>query len=121
MPHPNVILILNQQIHEFDLLGEAAERILAPEPDGSFVVRDSSDHHYIFRWPLCISQIIQYIYLYLINKLHLSVCGLTWTICSLTFKLNGFVRHVRIEHDQGRELKCHSSFSFKQSWINHFF
>lgn len=38
------------------------------EPDGSFVVRDSSDHHYIF---------------------------------SLTFKLNGFVRHVRIEHDQG--------------------
>jgi len=32
------------------------------------VVRDSSDHHYIF---------------------------------SLTFKLNGFVRHVRIEHDQG--------------------
>jgi len=50
------------------LSGEAAERILAPEPDGSFVVRDSSDHHYIF---------------------------------SLTFKLNGFVRHVRIEHDQG--------------------
>jgi len=50
------------------LSGESAERILAPEPDGSFVVRDSSDHHYIF---------------------------------SLTFKLNGFVRHVRIEHDQG--------------------
>ena len=43
--------------------------LLVPgEPDGSFVVRDSSDHHYIF---------------------------------SLTFKLNGFVRHVRIEHDQG--------------------
>jgi len=50
------------------LSGEAAERILSAEPDGSFVVRDSSDHHYIF---------------------------------SLTFKLNGFVRHVRIEHDQG--------------------
>jgi len=50
------------------LSGEAAERILAAEPDGSFVVRDSSDQHYIF---------------------------------SLTFKLNGFVRHVRIEHDQG--------------------
>lgn len=50
------------------LSGEAAERILTPEPDGSFIVRDSSDHHYIF---------------------------------SLTFKLNGFVRHVRIEHDQG--------------------
>ena len=49
--------------------GEAAERILAQEPDGSFVVRDSSDQHYIF---------------------------------SLTFKLNGFVRHVRIEHDQGK-------------------
>ena len=66
------------------LSGEAAERILSGkgknslkieetyglgEPDGSFVVRDSSDHHYIF---------------------------------SLTFKLNGFVRHVRIEHDQGK-------------------
>jgi len=50
------------------LSGEAAERILSGEPDGSFVVRDSSDQHYIF---------------------------------SLTFKLNGFVRHVRIEHDQG--------------------
>lgn len=48
--------------------GETAERLLAHEPDGSFVVRDSSDEHYIF---------------------------------SLTFKLNGFVRHVRIEHDQG--------------------
>merc|ERR1712058_155394 len=41
---------------------------LSGESDGSFVVRDSSDHHYIF---------------------------------SLTFKLNGVVRHVRIEHDQG--------------------
>jgi len=50
------------------LSGEAAERLLASEPDASFVVRDSSDHHYIF---------------------------------SLTFKLNGVVRHVRIEHDQG--------------------
>ncbi|XP_071551899.1 uncharacterized protein Socs16D isoform X2 [Panulirus ornatus] len=48
--------------------GEAAEKVLANEPDGSFIVRDSSDHHYIF---------------------------------SLTFKLNGFIRHVRIEHDQG--------------------
>ncbi len=49
--------------------GEAAERLLLNEPDGSFVVRDSSDDHYIF---------------------------------SLTFKLNGTVRHVRIEHDQGK-------------------
>ncbi|XP_064471433.1 uncharacterized protein LOC135385829 [Ornithodoros turicata] len=48
--------------------GETAERLLANEPDGSFIVRDSSDEHYIF---------------------------------SLTFKLNGLVRHVRIEHDQG--------------------
>ncbi|GAB0094351.1 uncharacterized protein DMENIID0001_096390 [Sergentomyia squamirostris] len=47
---------------------EAAERILSNEPDGSFIVRDSSDDHYIF---------------------------------SLTFKLNGCVRHVRIEQDQG--------------------
>lgn len=46
-----------------------AEKILLNEPDGSFIVRDSSDEHYIF---------------------------------SLTFKLNGFVRHVRIEHDHGK-------------------
>ena len=52
--------------------GEAAERLLQLEPDGSFVVRDSSDDRYIF---------------------------------SLTFKLNGSVRHVRIEHEAG-------SFSF---------
>lgn len=51
--------------------GEAAEKILSNEPDGSFIVRDSSDDHYIF---------------------------------SLTFKLNGFVRHVRIEHDQGKNI-----------------
>lgn len=51
------------------LSGEAAEKILANEPDGSFLVRDSSDDHYIF---------------------------------SLSFKLNGGVRHVRIEHDHGR-------------------
>jgi len=50
------------------LSGEAAEKILSNEPDGSFLVRDSSDDHYIF---------------------------------SLSFKLNGGVRHVRIEHDHG--------------------
>ena len=49
--------------------GDAAEKLLNGEPDGSFLVRDSSDDHYIF---------------------------------SLTFKLNGNVRHVRIEHDQGK-------------------
>ena len=59
------------------LSGEAAEKILSGEPDGSFVVRDSSDHHYIF---------------------------------SLTFKLNGFVRHVRIEHDQGKGLTTFNSY-----------
>lgn len=48
--------------------GDVAERLLSSEPNGSFLVRDSSDDHYIF---------------------------------SLTFKLNGKVRHVRIEHDQG--------------------
>ena len=47
---------------------EASERLLEPEADGSFIVRDSSADHYIF---------------------------------SLTFKLNGNVSHVRIEHDQG--------------------
>lgn len=45
-----------------------AEKLLETEPCGSFLVRDSSDEHYIF---------------------------------SLTFKLDGLVRHVRIEHDQG--------------------
>lgn len=54
---------------------EAAERILSNEPDGSFIVRDSSDDHYIF---------------------------------SLTFKLNSCIRHVRIEHDQGK----HNTFVF---------
>jgi len=48
--------------------GAAAEKLLSSEPDGSFIVRDSSNEHYIF---------------------------------SLTFKLNGSVRHVRIEQDQG--------------------
>jgi hypothetical protein len=50
------------------ICGTAAEQVLSNEPDGSFLVRDSSDDRYIF---------------------------------SLTFKLNGTVRHVRIEHDQG--------------------
>lgn len=53
------------------LSGEAAEKILFSEPDGSFLVRDSSDDHYIF---------------------------------SLSFKLNGGVRHVRIEHDHGTSI-----------------
>lgn len=58
--------------------GETAEKLLANEPDGSFVVRDSSDEHYIF---------------------------------SLTFKLNGFVRHVRIEHDHGNfSFGCQQKF-----------
>ena len=63
------------------LSGEAAERILSGEPDGSFVVRDSSDQHYIF---------------------------------SLTFKLNGFVRHVRIEHDQGDLNSVHNLIDYYQ-------
>ena len=49
--------------------GAAAEKLLENEPDGSFVVRDSSNDNYIF---------------------------------SLSFKLDGSVRHVRIEHDQGK-------------------
>ena len=70
--------------------GEAAEKVLANEPDGSFIVRDSSDHHYIF---------------------------------SLTFKLNGFVRHVRIEHDQGEIFSDGSLASFFIPFVidlNHF-
>lgn len=50
------------------ICSDAAENVLQYEPDGSFLVRDSSDDRHIF---------------------------------SLTFKLNGTVRHVRIEHDQG--------------------
>lgn len=50
------------------LSGSSAEKMLLKEPDGSFVVRDSSNDNYIF---------------------------------SLTVKLNGSVRHVRIEQDQG--------------------
>ena len=60
------------------LSGEAAERLLANEPDGSFLVRDSSDDHYIF---------------------------------SLSFRLNGNVRHVRIEHD-------HGLYSFRLTLLN---
>lgn len=30
------------------LSSEAAEKVLSNEPDGSFIVRDSSDDHYIF-------------------------------------------------------------------------
>lgn len=48
--------------------GATAEKMLSSEPDGSFIVRDSSNEHYIF---------------------------------SLSFKLDGSVRHVRIEQDQG--------------------
>lgn len=58
--------------------GKLAEEILANEPDGSFIVRDSSDEHYFF---------------------------------SLTIKLEGFVRHVRIEHDQGNfSFGCRQKF-----------
>nr|CAD7443127.1 unnamed protein product [Timema bartmani] len=73
--------------------GEAAEKILSNEPDGSFIVRDSSDDHYIF---------------------------------SLTFKLNGCIRHVRIEHDQGNfsfgsctKFKSHTIVDFIQNAVEH--
>jgi len=63
--------------------GDAAEKLLNGEPDGSFLVRDSSDDRYIF---------------------------------SLTFKLNGHVRHVRIEHDQGNFSFGHLT-NFKSNTI----
>jgi suppressor of cytokine signaling 7 len=73
--------------------GEAAEKILSNEPDGSFIVRDSSDDHYIF---------------------------------SLTFKLNGCIRHVRIEHDQGNfslgsctKFKSHTIVDFIEKAVEH--
>lgn len=73
--------------------GETAEKILSNEPDGSFIVRDSSDDHYIF---------------------------------SLTFKLNGVVRHVRIEHDQGNfsfgsctKFKSHTIVDFIENAVEH--
>lgn len=63
--------------------GEAAEKILSNEPDGSFIVRDSSDDHYIF---------------------------------SLSFRLNSCVRHVRIEHDQGK--LCHIIYKIPNKNMN---
>ncbi|KAF4520407.1 hypothetical protein B566_EDAN003975 [Ephemera danica] len=73
--------------------GETAEKILSSEPDGSFIVRDSSDQHYIF---------------------------------SLTFRLNGCVRHVRIEHDQGNfsfgsctKFKSHTIVDFIENAVEH--
>lgn len=73
------------------LTSEAAEKILSNEPDGSFIVRDSSDLNYIF---------------------------------SLTVKLNGCIRHVRIEQEQGtfsfgscaQQIKC----SYKSRTIKEF-
>ena len=55
--------------------GSTAEKLLSREADGSFIVRDSSNEHYIF---------------------------------SLSFKLDGSVRHVRIEQDQGACLSLTS-------------
>ncbi|XP_059477446.1 uncharacterized protein LOC132197874 [Neocloeon triangulifer] len=73
--------------------GEAAEKVLSTEPDGSFIVRDSSDQHYIF---------------------------------SLSFRLNGNVRHVRIEHDQGNfsfgsctKFKSHTIVDFIENAVEH--
>ncbi|XP_053205559.1 suppressor of cytokine signaling 7-like [Panonychus citri] len=73
--------------------GEMAEAILHNEPDGSFIVRDSSDEHYFF---------------------------------SLTFKLEGFVRHVRIEHDQGtfsfgsrQKFKSNTIVDFIENSVEH--
>lgn len=56
---------------------EYAEKQLINEPNGSFLVRDSSDDHYIF---------------------------------SLTVKLSGCIRHVRIEHSQGKRHLCFYTF-----------
>lgn len=72
---------------------EGAEKILSNEPDGSFLVRDSSDDHYIF---------------------------------SLTFKLNGSIRHVRIDQDQGAfsfgscaKFKSHTIMEFIDNAVEH--
>ncbi|XP_050085852.1 uncharacterized protein LOC126571404 isoform X1 [Anopheles aquasalis] len=75
------------------ITSEGAEKILSNEPDGSFLVRDSSDDHYIF---------------------------------SLTFKLNGTVRHVRIDQDQGSfsfgscaKFKSHTIMEFIENAVEH--
>ena len=70
-----------------------AEKLLQNEPCGSFIVRDSSDEHYLF---------------------------------SLTFKLNGLIRHVRIEHDRGnfsfgsgRKYKNNTIVDFIEDAVEH--
>jgi suppressor of cytokine signaling 7 len=73
--------------------GASAEKILSKEPEGSFIVRDSSNENYIF---------------------------------SLTVKLNGSVRHVRIEQDQGNfsfgclhKFRCSTIVDFIEDAIEH--
>lgn len=41
--------------------GEAAERILSNEPDGSFIVRDSSDDYYIFSLTFKLNSIVRHV------------------------------------------------------------
>nr|XP_022905823.1 metabotropic glutamate receptor-like protein P isoform X1 [Onthophagus taurus] len=43
------------------LSGEAAEKILSNEPDGSFIVRDSSDDHYIFSLTLKLNNSVRHV------------------------------------------------------------
>lgn len=43
------------------LSSEAAEKILSNEPDGSFIVRDSSDDHYIFSLTFKLNQCIRHV------------------------------------------------------------
>ena len=43
------------------LSSEAAEKILSNEPDGSFIVRDSSDDHYIFSLTLKLNNSVRHV------------------------------------------------------------
>lgn len=54
--------------------GEAAEKILSNEPDGSFIVRDSSDDHYIFSLTFKLNSCVRHVRIEQDQGIYLDVC-----------------------------------------------
>eukprot|EP00095_Tigriopus_kingsejongensis_P004004 maker-scaffold1031_size68893-snap-gene-0.25 protein:Tk04004 transcript:maker-scaffold1031_size68893-snap-gene-0.25-mRNA-1 annotation:"suppressor of cytokine signaling 7" len=80
--------------------GEAAERLLSEEPDGSFLVRDSSDDHYLFSLSFKLNDSIRHVR---IEHDHGNFSFGTFT----TFKSNTIVDFIEnaVEHSRsGRYL-----------------